>query len=135
FARTLDAGTVHFEEALIALTSNERVIGRRPEDLPADAPVLDGTIAFRLHDTYGFPIDLTIELAAEYGVAVNRLGFDEALADQRQRSRSGRKAELARHAELAQLYQSIQSRVGDTEFVGYDTTSAQAGVVAVLRDG
>jgi alanyl-tRNA synthetase len=135
FGRTLDAGTVQLEEALIPLTSADRVVGRRPEELPADAPKLPGEVAFRLHDTYGFPIDLTVELAAEYGVAVDRLGFDEALAQQRQRSRSGKKAELARYAELAQLYQSIQGRVGDTEFIGYETTSGDAPVVAVLRDG
>ena len=85
--------------------------------------------ATNLDPTYAFQRDLML---MEH---IDRLGFDEALAQQRQRSRSGRKAELARHAERAQLYQSIQSRVGDTEFVGYETTSAQAGVVAVLRDG
>ena len=70
FARTLDAGTRLLEEALAAAgVDAERVVGRRPEDLPADAPRLPGDVAFRLHDTYGFPIDLTIELAAEYGVA------------------------------------------------------------------
>jgi alanyl-tRNA synthetase len=135
FGRTLDAGTVQLEEALIPLTSAERVVGRRPEDLPPDAPKLPGEVAFRLHDTYGFPIDLTIELAAEYGVAVDRLGFDEALARQRDRSRSGKKAELARHAELAQLYQAIHARTGDTKFLGYETTSSDAAVVAIVRDG
>ena len=135
FGRTLDAGTAQLEEALIPLTSAERVIGRRPENLPADAPRLDGDVAFRLHDTYGFPIDLTVELAAEYGVAVDRLGFEEALAEQRRRSRSGRKAELAEHARLTQLYQSIQSRAGDTDFVGYETTSSSGRVVAIVRDG
>ena len=136
FARTLDAGTVQLEEALIPLTSAERVVGRRPEDLPADAPTLAGDIAFRLHDTYGFPIDLTIELAAEYGVGVDRAGFDTALAEQRERSRSGTKAELARHAESTALYQAIQGRRGDTTFLGYETTTvADAEVVAILRDG
>ncbi len=137
FGRTLDAGTVHLEEALIPLTSAERVIGRRPEELPPDAPRVPGDVAFRLHDTYGFPIDLTVELAAEYGVAVDRPGFEEALAEQRQRSRSGRKAELARHAELTSLYQSIQARTGDTRFDGYETTRVEDGVevVAILRDG
>ena len=56
---------------------------------PPDAPAVAGDLAFRLHDTYGFPIDLTIELAAEYGVGVDRAGFDDALAEQRDRSRSG----------------------------------------------
>ncbi|HEV8281468.1 MAG TPA: alanine--tRNA ligase, partial [Candidatus Limnocylindrales bacterium] len=103
FARTLDSGTVQLEEALIPLTGAERVIGRRPEDLPADAPRLAGDVAFRLHDTYGFPVDLTAELAAEYGVAIDREGFDAALAEQRERSRSGKKADLAKHAELTSL--------------------------------
>jgi alanyl-tRNA synthetase len=135
FARTLDAGTIHLEEALIPLTSAERVIGRRPEDLPGGGPVLAGAIAFRLHDTYGFPIDLTIELAAEYGVAVDRPGFDRALAEQRERSRGGRKAELSRNAELASLYDSLARRLGDTPFVGYETTTAEATVRAIIRDG
>jgi alanyl-tRNA synthetase len=135
FARTLDAGTVHLEEALIPLTSAERVVGRRPEGLPEDAPTLGGAIAFRLHDTYGFPIDLTVELAAEYGVAVDRPGFDLALAAQRDRSRGGRKAELARNAELGALYESLARRLGDTPFLGYDSTTAEARVVAIVRDG
>ena len=135
FARTLDSGIVHLEAALAPLASAERVIGRRPEELPPDAPVLPGEVAFRLHDTYGFPIDLTIELAAEHGVAVDRAGFDRALAEQRERSRSGRKAELARHAELVGLYESILRRTGETRFLGYETTSADARIVAIVRDG
>jgi alanyl-tRNA synthetase len=135
FARTLDAGTAQFEEALIPLTSAERVIGRRPEELPAGAPVLPGEVAFRLHDTYGFPIDLTVELAAEYGVAVDRPVFDAALAGQRERSRTGRKAELAQHAELTALYERLVRRLGDTTFVGYETTTAPSTVQAIVRDG
>jgi alanyl-tRNA synthetase len=135
FGRTLDAGTVQLEEALIPLTSAERVVGRRPEELPDDAPKLPGDVAFRLHDTYGFPVDLTVELAAEYGVAVDRLGFEEALAQQRQRSRSGKKAELAKRAEQSALYQSLLSRVGETEFLGYATTTSEARVRAIVRDG
>ena len=135
FARTLDAGTAQLEEALEALSGAERVIGRRPEDLPADAPRLAGEVAFRLHDTYGFPVDLTAELAAEYGVAIDREGFDAALAGQRERSRSGKKAELARHAESTSLYSAIQARSGDSEFLGYETTTAEGRVVAIVRDG
>src|SRR5688500_5866774 len=123
FGRTLDAGTVLLEEALIPLTGEERQVGRRPEDLPPDAPRLPGEVAFKLHDTFGFPIDLTVELAAEYGVAVDRPGFEEALARQRQRSRSGKKAELSRQAGQASLYQAIQTRAGDTDFAGYETTT------------
>jgi alanyl-tRNA synthetase len=135
FARTLDAGTDLLEEALIPLTSADRVVGRRVEDLPVDAPVLPGAVAFRLHDTFGFPVDLTIELAAEYGVAVDRAGYDVALAEQRARSRTGKKAELARHAELTSLYESLLRRAGETDFVGYETTEAPGRVLAILRDG
>jgi alanyl-tRNA synthetase len=135
FARTLEAGTEQLEEALIPLTSADRAVGRRPEDLPEDAPVLAGAVAFRLHDTYGFPIDLTVELAAEYGVRVDRLGFEEALAEQRVRSRSGKKADLARHAELGALYDAIVRQHGETRFVGYETLETPATIVAIIRDG
>jgi alanyl-tRNA synthetase len=136
FARTLDAGTSQLEGALTALAPNaERVIGRRPEAVPDGAPVLPGDLAFRLHDTFGFPIDLTVELAAEYGVAVDRAGFESALAEQRERSRAGKKAQLAEYAELTALYQAIQGRAGDTEFLGYETTTAPGEVVAIIRDG
>jgi alanyl-tRNA synthetase len=135
FSRTLEAGTDLLEEALIPLTSNDRVIGQKADDLPADAPVLPGAVAFRLHDTFGFPVDLTIELAAEYGVRVDREGFDAALAEQRERSRSGTKADKARGVEQAAMYESIRGRVGDTTFLGYESTSANGRVVAILRDG
>jgi alanyl-tRNA synthetase len=136
FTRTLEAGTAILEESLIPLTSNRRIVGRRPEDLPTDVPKIPGGVAFKLHDTFGFPIDLTVELAAEYGVGVDRDGFDRALGEQRERSRSGKKAELARHAELTSLYSSIQGRAGDTSFLGYETTRVEdARVLAILRDG
>jgi alanyl-tRNA synthetase len=136
FARTLDAGTGQLETALAALAPEaERVIGRRPESLPPGVPNVPGDLAFRLHDTFGFPIDLTIELAAEYGVGVDKAGFDAALAEQRERSRSGKKAELAKHAELTTLYQAIQARNGDTTFLGYETTTAPGVVRAIVRDG
>ena len=138
FARTLDSGTGILEEALAGLgvaVPEARVVGRRPESLPADGPVLDGAVAFRLHDTFGFPIDLTVELAAEYGVAVDRPGFEEALAEQRARSRAGARGELSRLAQQASLYEAILRRAGEPEFVGYETTEAEGRVVAVLRDG
>jgi alanyl-tRNA synthetase len=135
FGRTLEAGTTLLEEALIPLTSADREVARKAEDLPAGAPVLSGEVAFKLHDTYGFPIDLTVELAAEYGVGVDKAGFDAALAEQRERSRSGTKAGKDRAVEMAALYESIRGRQGDTEFVGYETMSTEARIVAILRDG
>ena len=135
FNRTLEAGTNLLEEALVPLTSAARAVGRQVETLPADAPVLPGDVAFRLHDTYGFPVDLTVELAAEYGVKVDLAGFQDALAEQRERSRAGTKAELARTAQLASLYGDLLVRHGPTQFAGYETTASEATVVAIVRDG
>ncbi|MGD0247696.1 MAG: alanine--tRNA ligase [Candidatus Limnocylindrales bacterium] len=135
FARTLETGTSHLEAALAPLTKAERVVGRLPASLPADAPVLPGEIAFRLHDTYGFPVDLTVDMAAEYGVRVEREGFAAAMGEQKERSRKGTRADLARHAELGDLYQVILRRAGETKFLGYDGTEAEGRVVAILRDG
>ena len=135
FARTLETGTSHLEAALKPLSQQERVIGRLPDSLPADAPVLAGEEAFKLHDTYGFPVDLTVDMAAEYGVRVDREGFAAAMALQKERSRKGTKAELSRHAELGDLYQAIQRRSGETRFLGYESIEATARVVAIVRDG
>jgi alanyl-tRNA synthetase len=138
FGRTLDAGTKLLETEIAKLLGDgaaDRVTGRRPEDLPGDAPRFSGDVAFKLNDTYGFPIDLTIELAAEYGVAVDRDGFERALAEQRDRSRTGTKAQLSKHAELSALYGAIQGRAGDSRFLGYETTTAEGRVVAIVRDG
>jgi alanyl-tRNA synthetase len=135
FNRTLEAGVTILEEALIPLTGEERRIGRPADELPTGAPVLAGDVAFRLHDTYGFPIDLTVELAAEYGVRTDLEGFRAALEEQRERSRSGTKADLARANERSSLYNALLSRTAPTEFLGYETTGADARVVAILRDG
>jgi alanyl-tRNA synthetase len=135
FGRTLDSGTKLLEEALAGIAATERTIGRRAEDLQPDAPVLRGDIAFKLHDTFGFPFDLTVELAAEYGVRVDREGFEAALAEQRERSRSGKKAELSKQAETAALYGAVHARAGDTQFLGYEGTEAQGRVVSIVRDG
>jgi alanyl-tRNA synthetase len=138
FARTLDAGT-RLLDAEIALVvpgdEAERVIGRLAESLPVDAPQLAGDIAFKLHDTYGFPIDLTVDMAAEYGVTVDRSGFEKALAEQRERSRSGTKDHLSRQAGLAALFGAIQARSGDSTFLGYEATASDARIVAIVRDG
>ncbi len=136
FARTLDAGAKLLDASIKGLAPDaRREVGRRLEAVPGDAPTLPGETAFRLHDTYGFPFELTEEYLAEFGIRVDRAGFDAAMAEQRTRSRSGKKAELARHAELAGLYGAIQARHGDTRFLGYETTTADGRVVAILRDG
>ncbi|HXX62007.1 MAG TPA: alanine--tRNA ligase [Candidatus Sulfotelmatobacter sp.] len=136
FARTLDAGARLLERSLeqIAPPGTGRTVGRRPEDLPPSAPSLPGEVAFRLHDTYGFPIDLTAELAAEAGVGVDLAGYGSALDEQRVRSRKGTRAGLAEQARSASRYETLLHRSGPTEFVGYATTTAEGRVVAIVRD-
>jgi alanyl-tRNA synthetase len=114
FARTLAAGS----EKLAALV-----------DSAGDGGMIAGDEAFRLHDTYGFPIDLTVEIAAESGVTVDRAGFDAAMAEQRDRSRGGRSGRFATDPALGELR---------SEFVGYpnETHLDGATVLGVSeRDG
>ena len=135
FARTLDAGSSLLGDALAQLGAGESVVGRRADDLPGGSPTLAGEIAFKLHDTFGFPIDLTVELAAERGVAVDRAGFERALAEQRERSRGGKKAALAAIAVTTALYEEILRRVGETEFVGYEQLESESTILGLLREG
>jgi alanyl-tRNA synthetase len=93
--------------------------------------VIPGDEAFRLYDTYGFPYDLTVELAEEEGLRVDEEGFAAAMERQRQTSRSGANFKDAGR-ERAELYGAIQPR---TEFLGYTETRADATIVAILDAG
>lgn len=89
---------------------------------------IPGSEAFRLYDTYGFPYDLTVELAQEEGLTVDDEGFREAMDHQREASRSGAAFKTAAR-DWGELYAAIQPR---TEFLGYETTSAEGTIVAIL---
>ncbi len=91
---------------------------------------LAGETAFRLHDTYGFPLDLTLDVAEEHGLVVDVPRFEQALAEQRRRARADRRARSAVVADGADL-----EDVPETTFVGYDVLSAEAEVLAVLAEG
>ena len=119
FARTLRTGLSLLEEA-------------RDEVTKSGSTVLPGDVAFRLHDTHGFPIELTEEIAAESGIAVDRPGFDVAMREQRERARAA--AKTLHLADDAQ-YRDLVERHGATEFVGRDVTrySIETTVVAVLE--
>ncbi|MDQ2934613.1 MAG: alanine--tRNA ligase [Chloroflexota bacterium] len=107
FARTLQAGS----ERLATLV-----------DQAGDGGTIPGHEAFRLHDTFGFPIDLTVEMAAERGVEVDRAGFEAAMEEQRARSRGTKQTAIVAAAELAGLA---------SEFVGYPNET-KASAVRVL---
>ncbi|MBV9661444.1 MAG: alanine--tRNA ligase [Acidimicrobiales bacterium] len=94
--------------------------------------LVSGEVAFRLHDTYGFPIELTREIAEERGATVDEAAFDAAMAHQRERSKqSGRKAVGGGSGDE---YRRILKDAGPTTFVGYTDNSAVATVVAVVEE-
>jgi alanyl-tRNA synthetase len=99
----------------------------------AESEGLSGSAAFRLHDTYGFPIDLTREIAAERGVEVDVAGFEEEMRKQRERARSAwRGAELA---ETAEAHRAVLDAYGLTDFVGYDFETSDGVVLSIVREG
>ena len=94
---------------------------------------LSGSVAFKLHDTFGFPIELTTEIANERGVDVDRAGFDEEMEGQRSRAR---KAWRGGDAAIAgQLYGRVIDETGPTVFTGYEAESGAGRVLAIMRDG
>jgi alanyl-tRNA synthetase len=118
FARTLRTGLSLLEDA-------------QRDVLASGTTVFPGNVAFKLHDTHGFPIELTGEIVAEAGLSVERKAFDEAMTAQRERARAN--AKTLRVADDAQ-YREIIERDGPTEFVGRDVTrySVETTVLAVL---
>jgi len=98
----------------------------------ADGDELPGAVAFQLHDTYGFPLEVTTEIAEARGFAVDRAGFDDAMADQRDRARrSGKKGGLAVGGE-AEAFGAVLDDHGTTEFVGRELFTVDATVLAVV---
>jgi alanyl-tRNA synthetase len=94
--------------------------------------VIPGSDAFRLYDTYGFPIDLTEDIAFEQGFTVDRKGFEEALNEQRERARAARKDVTSMHVQS-----NVFEELGELQatFVGYTELATAAKVLAILKDG
>ena len=114
FRQTLRAGVTRFEEEL------ERSGG-----------TISGPAAFQLHDTYGFPIDLTREMAAEREVEVDLVGFEAAMAEQQRRAREGGKKEDAGE-DHTERYRELVEQFGLTEFTGYQEYESKGRVLAVI---
>ena len=92
---------------------------------------ISGTAAFTLHDTYGFPLELTQEIAGERGVAVDSEGFEREMNQQRERAKNARKNDVADPQRVA-AYKSLVDQHGATKFVGYERDTADSKVLAVL---
>ncbi|WP_367306220.1 alanine--tRNA ligase [Alicyclobacillus acidocaldarius] len=120
------------ERFLQTLAAGEELLNRTIEEVKARGEtVLSGEAAFRLYDTYGFPIDLTVEIAREKGIAVDREGFERELEEQRARAREAR-----------QVAEGMQSQRGALEtftepsrFVGYDELTVDATIIGLFQDG
>ena len=97
-----------------------------------DTGRIRGDVAFQLHDTFGFPIEITTEVAEERGVELDRVGFDERMAEQRRRAKAGRK-KVSADANDATVYREIFDANGRTVFTGYDETESTATVVAIVE--
>ncbi|MFZ0014790.1 MAG: alanine--tRNA ligase-related protein, partial [Acidimicrobiia bacterium] len=102
-------------------------------ELTEDPSRLKGSTAFKLHDTFGFPIDLTREIAAERGVDVDVEGFDSEMAAQRSRARAAWKGGEA--AEAAEVYREVLDANGLTDFVGYDFEHSDGILLSMVVDG
>jgi alanyl-tRNA synthetase len=106
-------------------------LGILESDLEASPSKLSGSSAFLLHDTYGFPLELTQEIAAERGVEVDTAGFDVEMTQQRTRAKEARKTGRA-DEDRVETYRSIMESHGTTEFVGYTRLSTESTVLAVV---
>ncbi|MEP6597874.1 MAG: alanine--tRNA ligase [Actinomycetota bacterium] len=120
FARTLVAGSAIFDVAAAKAASAGRTS-------------LGGGQAFALHDTYGFPIELTLEMAAERGLTVDEGEFRRLMSEQRQRAKDDSRAKRVGHAD-SQALRSLRGQ-GETPFTGYDELETESRVRGVLRDG
>jgi alanyl-tRNA synthetase len=125
----LDVVTREEERFRRTLDSGHQLLDTELEDSAG----LSGSTAFKLHDTFGFPIDLTKEIAAERGVEVDVAGFEHEMSLQRERARSAWKgAELA---ETADAHRLILDQHGLSDFVGYDWETSDGVLLAMVADG
>jgi alanyl-tRNA synthetase len=120
FLHTLRAGTTILDVAVA-------------ETKAASGTQLSGEKAFQLHDTYGFPIDLTLEMAAEQGLQVDEVGFRRLMAHQRALAKADAQAKKTAHADLS-LYRSARDSAGATNFTGYLEIAREAIVQSIIGD-
>jgi alanyl-tRNA synthetase len=119
FRQTLKTGLSILEDELATVGA---------QDGPA---TLSGSTAFALHDTYGFPLELTEEIAGERGVGIDRAGFDTDMTEQRRRAKDARKS-TSGGEDQQEIYRELNDQFGATEFLGYVQNETESRVLAVL---
>ena len=122
FRRTLETGTAIFDQVAGSVRT-------------AGGTSVAGEDAFRLHDTYGFPIDLTLEMAQEVGLGVDEEGFRSAMQEQRERARADAAAKKSGRTDTAVYTRLLAERGGEVPFLGYTEDTAATTVESVLVDG
>jgi alanyl-tRNA synthetase len=121
FRKTLEKGTVRLDQSVEQTRS-------------AGGSALPASDAFTLHDTYGFPIDLTLEMAAEQGLSVDTEGFKALMAEQRARAKADAKAKKGHHADTT-VYRDALDAHGPTDWQAYTTLHTESRVLALLAGG
>jgi len=122
FRQTLRSGTTIFDQAAAEVKQS-------------GGTTLSGDRAFALHDTYGFPIDLTLEMAAEQGLEVDEVGFRDLMDQQRQRAKEDARAKKGGHVNTA-AYRRVADDIGRAvDFTGYREVVSEGAVRGIVRDG
>ena len=121
FIQTLKSGTSIFDIAAEDLKKSKQ-------------KAVSGDTAFKLHDTYGFPFDLTLEMAREQGLEVDETGFRKLMKEQKDRAKADAKLKKSGHTDLTE-YRSIIDAAGPTKFIGYEKNSAEAKLTGLLIAG
>jgi len=121
FLATLKSGTQIFDLAATQVKS-------------AKSTKLAGDTVFKLHDTYGFPFDLTLEMASESGLSVDEDGFRKLMKEQKDRAKADARAKKTGHTDVSE-YRTIIDAVGATKFTGYTEMQSEATLKAILLDG
>lgn len=121
FLQTLKSGTQIFDLAVLTLKKNE-------------SSSLPGADVFKLHDTYGFPFDLTLEMAREEGLSVDEDGFRRLMNEQRDRARADAKVKKSGHTDVS-VYRAIADKNGKSEFLGYTHEFSEAKLIGIVVAG
>ena len=121
FLETLKSGTAIFDLASESVKKKGGI-------------ALSGADAFKLHDTYGFPFDLTLEMASEAGLSVDEDGFRGLMLQQRDRAKADAKSKKSGHTDLSQ-YRAILDQSKPTQFLGYQENQSEGKIVGIISDG
>ena len=121
FLQTLRGGTQIFDTAISGIKRS-------------GSGQLAGETVFKLHDTYGFPFDLTLEMAREQGLSVDETGFRKLMKEQKDRAKADARAKKSGHTDLSE-YRKVIDSAGQTEFTGYSEMQSEGALKAIMLDG